>query len=784
MFVIGFLTAMVGLAIDYTVDKLMDWKFNTAQDSVDREELSGKLALSLLVMMGFNVGFVFLATFLTCFEPYAAGSGIPEVKCYLNGIKMPNITRLKTLLVKAIGVLFSVAGGIFVGREGPMIHSGAVIAAGVPQFMLPQECYEKSEKCAKCKTKGYRHFRSDRQKRDFVSAGAAAGVAAAFGAPIGGVLFSLEEGSSFWNQALTWKSLACAMTSTAVLNFFLSGLEHNDWRSFDNPGLLNFGSFNCTTDSNEDCTLWSVQDLFIFILMGMLGGLLGAVFNQLNYYLTRWRILHVIPKGKPVRAMEAVLVAAVTTILTFTASMTLGTCQSSSSFGSGGASEDDTVTRDFFCNHSEFNDMATLFFNGQETSIKALFHTTDEFSLRTLVIFFVIFFFVACWTYGILVPSGLFVPSILTGAVYGRIWGNILTKWGYNTTLYPGSFALIGSAAFVGGVVRMTISLTVILIETTNEITYGLPIMVTLLAAKFVGDLFNIGLYDIHNEMKGIPFLEWDAPEGMESLEAKDIMSSRLLCVLPHSTVEHVIALLGDKSYHNAFPVVTPDNVRQDKEEMQVIEKLSLGLATENLKFRRSSVLESTQKHTKPSLTVQDPSQSAGADGTHQFRTLPGTDNPNLIKERYNDIKSNPVEPMNKVRFHGIITRAQLVTLLKNNINYKSDQGPASQRELDHWQMIEDYPRYPKLEDIPLDNIDRTAVMDLTPYMKSSPYMVSPHMVVPKIFNFFRTMGLRHLPVVNSIGEIVGIITRSDLTHQALLHTLSHKLSNIATSPN
>lgn len=65
-----------------------------------------------------------------------------------------------------------------------------------------------------------------------------------------------------------------------------------------------------------------------------------------------------------------------------------------------------------------------------------------------------------------------------------KVWSPYYFSW--LTTLYPGTYALIGAASFLGGVVRMTISLTVILIESTNEIEYGLPIMITVMVRTYI----------------------------------------------------------------------------------------------------------------------------------------------------------------------------------------------------------------------------------------------------------------------------------------------------------
>ena len=747
IFIIGFFTALVAFGIDSVIRLLSSKKFSLVSDSLSTCSDKSCALVPMLILIAFNIMFVAIAAALVVFgEPLAAGSGIPEIKCYLNGVKIRHVTRAKTLFCKAVGVLFSVSGGLFVGKEGPMIHSGGVIGAGIPQF-----------ETSSVKKFGLNvpYFRSDRDKRDFVSAGAAAGVAAAFGAPIGGVLFSLEEGCSFWSQSLTWKTLFCTMTSAFTLNFFLSATLKKSWGTFSQNGLLTFGVFECPEDKS-DCHLWTGLDLLIFVAIGVGGGLFGMLFNFINTRITIFRLRYLSRKPKIVKFLEAVLIGVVTSLVVFLGPLLIGQCKpiQNPRVNFTRMMSGDNDLQPFLCPNGTYNDMATLFFNNQETAIKQLFHHSGVFSLLSLGIFFILFFIMACWTYGASVPSGLFVPCILCGAAYGRFVATLLYNHFGMNHIYLGTFSLIGAAAFLGGVVRMTISLTVILIECTNEISLSLPIMVTLMVAKWVGDLGNVGLYDIHINLKSVPLLEWDAPYYTVNYNASDIMSTRLSFVYPHSTLRSLINLLSTTT-HSAFPVVTSSTFSANNATAAT----STGSTVEdaNLRYRSES-------HVSRKLLENKKSRSNARELVPIKNFRASSNNAASSQEEQNSLKNE----MHSMTFHGLVLRSQLVALIKLNVGYSLANGPSAQEDISHDVLNAEYPRFPSIHDINLKNVDEDNILDITPYMHPCPYVIYHDSPVCQVFNLFRTMGLRHLPVINSAGEILGLITRHNLTHENL----------------
>uniref|UniRef100_A0A4W5JQV7 Uncharacterized protein n=1 Tax=Hucho hucho TaxID=62062 RepID=A0A4W5JQV7_9TELE len=111
VFAIGVSVGLVGLFVDFFVRLFTKFKFNLVGKSVEECSEKGCLAPSLFELLAFNMTFIFIASVLVLIEPVAASSGIPEIKSYLNGVKIPGIVQLRTFLCKAIGVLFTVAGG-------------------------------------------------------------------------------------------------------------------------------------------------------------------------------------------------------------------------------------------------------------------------------------------------------------------------------------------------------------------------------------------------------------------------------------------------------------------------------------------------------------------------------------------------------------------------------------------------------------------------------------------------------------------------------------------------
>ena len=125
------------------------------------------------------------------------------------------------------------------------------------------------------------------------------GIAAAFRAPIGGVLFTLEEGASFWSTTLTFRSFFCAMVTMLTVSLIFAG---QDLGRSESSSIFSFGQFDSLSDGKSN---YRIYEIFIFAIIGVAGGALGALFNAINRSVTEYRMSRLDTPGK--RLMELLL---------------------------------------------------------------------------------------------------------------------------------------------------------------------------------------------------------------------------------------------------------------------------------------------------------------------------------------------------------------------------------------------------------------------------------------------------------------------------------------------
>ena len=229
---VGVIGSCMRLGIEYIEEKRFALIFEDCdEDSVYNATTAGSWCTAklrsnltdgtaLLRFFGVSAVIIILSGSLVAYvAPAAAASGLPEVMAFLNGTFQGKIFAGWTLIVKFIGCLLAVGSGLPSGPEAPMIHLGAMVGrsisdldgmmAGLGRYIPAVDRF--------CDV-----FRNEKDARDLVTAGTAAGVASAFGAPVGGVLFALEEISSSWTPSLTWKVFWTSMLAASMSSILTS----------------------------------------------------------------------------------------------------------------------------------------------------------------------------------------------------------------------------------------------------------------------------------------------------------------------------------------------------------------------------------------------------------------------------------------------------------------------------------------------------------------------------------------------------------------------------------
>lgn len=433
------------------------------------------MAPAIIVLPAFGLFGGMLSGYLVQrFSPTAYGSGIPQVRAYLLGANVPLDLRLA--LVKLVAGTIALGSGLFMGREGPTVHVGAAIAAHLNRW-LP---------CSKERT------------RQLVAAGSGAGLAAAFNAPIAGVLFVVEE---------LLKETSNMTIGTAILACFVASVATH---------LFNAPHMESTLQIRALQISFAPLDIVFWLLLGSLSGLLGTLFNKgVLLFLKVYRDHIKIPVFLRV-GLAGLISGFIIALIPADA---------------------------HFRNYAALRDMIVAG------------HT----EWYMVPVAFCAFFFLTLLAYGSGAPGGLFAPSLVLGSALGAMTSYIESYF-FNTGSAE-TMALIGMGAFFAAVARVPITAVVIIFEITGRYQLVLPLMVTCAIATFVGSLIEKGsVYDMLRDWSGLSPVDENTSNGKQtkSLSVRQIMREDII-ILDAGASQDVLLEALSKAPVETIAVVEQD---------------------------------------------------------------------------------------------------------------------------------------------------------------------------------------------------------------------------------
>jgi chloride channel 3/4/5 len=198
-----------------------------------------------------------------------------------------------------------------------------------------------------------------------------------------------------------------------------------------------------------------------------------------------------------------------------------------------------------------------LFFNAEGTNIKSLFEVSKHYkiALPNLILFAFVWFVFTTITFGVWCPAGLFLPGIIMGGSMGRCYTMAMQNWqGYNDDNEIMQNTVLGAASMLCGYCRLTYSLAVLMLETTQSVNLFIPMFITIMFSYLTGLLFNQSLYFRSLRAKQVPYLRHSVPAVNKNLRAKMLMKPfpvTLECVAKVSDIERALEF-----GYTYFPVI------------------------------------------------------------------------------------------------------------------------------------------------------------------------------------------------------------------------------------